>query len=143
MNSQFKKLLTIAGVVALTLVLFTTTAWATPITPGDNGNGNANPSGLAQMIQWMGPANWSQMVQRMNQVHGPEFTGRMFQQMNQSGACYDGEHSAPGSMMGRGFGGMMGQGFGNQMGPGFQNRDGNGQSGPGFGGSMMNGRLGR
>ena len=141
MSSQMKKLLTIVGVLALTLVLFTGTAWATPVTSGDNGNGDTDTSRLAQMIEWMGPENWGQMVQRMNQIHGSEFTARMIQQMNQSGTCYDGDHSGPGSMMGRGFGGMMGQGFGNQMGPGFQDSDSNGQAGSGFSGGMMNGRL--
>ena len=147
MNSQLKKLLTGLSILALALVLFTGTALADPITPGNSANGDNNGSRLSQMIDWMGAENWGQMLQRMNQIHGPEFTGRMIQQMNESGFCHDGEHSGPGSMMGRGFGGMMGRGFGNQMGLVFQNGgtdgDSSGQVGPGYPGGMMGRGFGR
>ena len=138
MTSQTKKVLTAVGVLALVLLLATSTALAHPITPDGDATGNNGSNGrhLSAMIEWMGAENWGQMIQRMNQIHGPEFTGRMIQQMNESGFCHDGNYDGPGSMMGRGFGGMMGRGFNNQMGLGFQNGgpddDSSGQFEPGL-----------
>ena len=141
MNSQLKKYLTIVGVFAVAVALFTGTALADPITPSNGSDGDNNGGRLSQMIEYMGADNWGQMLQKMNQIHGPEFTGRMIQQMNEGGFCHDGDHAGPGSMMGRGFGGMMGQGLDNQMGPGFQNggpdSHNGGQVGPGYSDGMM------
>ncbi|MCB0082344.1 MAG: hypothetical protein KDE47_15495 [Caldilineaceae bacterium] len=113
MTSQMKKLLTVLGVLILTLVLFTGTALADPATPGNGVNDDNNSSRLSQMIEWMGPENWGQMIQRMTQIHGAEQTGQMLQWMNQSGNCHN--FDGAGSMMGRGLGGGMGFGFGSRM----------------------------
>lgn len=133
MTNRMKKGITIIGVMALIVMLFTGTALADPVTPNSESK-TGSGSRLSQMIERMGPENWGQMVLRMNQIHGPEFTGRMIQRMNQSGACHDGEHAGPGSMMGRGFGGMMGSGFQHHK----AGDDGGAQVGPGPRSGMMN-----
>lgn len=123
MTGQMKKLLAVVGVFALALLLVTGTALAHPNMPDDSIDSDKNGGRLSQMIEWMGPENWGQMIQ----------------QMNESGFCHDDEHPRYGSMMGWGSGNQMSRGFQNS-GPGIN--DGN-QGGLGYPGGMMNRGAGR
>lgn len=53
----------------------------------------------------MDPEQYGRMIQRMNEVHGPEFTAEMVQRMNAGETCHgagmaDDGHMGPGMMQG-------------------------------------------
>ena len=114
MKRYLGKVSVMVSIAALAVLLLVGTAFAYAGEPVD---GTTDGNGIAQMIQWMGPENWGQMIQQMTQIHGAEWTAQMVQQMN------EGDHDCigdgGGGMMGNGFGSMMGQGTGNYNGFGF------------------------
>ena len=102
MQRYFSKTVVIVGAALLALSLVTGNVLANA---SDGGNGSSNAGAVQGMIEWMGPENWGQMIQRMTQIHGAEWTSQMLQQMNEDGTCHGG-----------GFGNMMGRGFGSTFG---------------------------
>ena len=106
MKRYLRKVVVIVGIAALAVSLLVGSALAAA---GEPPNDATNSGRLAQMVQWMGPENWGQMIQQMTQIHGAEWTAQMLQHMNESGGSCDG--SGAGNMKGHGFGGMMGQRF--------------------------------
>lgn len=66
----------------------------------------------------MDPEMYGQMIQRMTEIHGAEFTAEMLQHMNEEGGCHgDGEGMMGGDFMHGGgmHGGMMEQDFSGAM----------------------------
>ena len=106
----------VLGVTILAFGLLFGTAMADP---GDGGNGNG-----WNMHEQMDPQLYGQMIQRMTEVHGAEFTAEMLQRMNEGGDCHSGDQGMMGAGMmngSYGYGGMM-NGFydhGGMMGQGF------------------------
>ncbi len=110
MKKRISQLAAIAAMVIVTVALFTGNALADTETPADTSQ--IDP-GAGQtwggMMGGLDQEAWGQMIQHMNEVHGPELTGQMLAWMNEEGAhCTAGDAEG---MMGRGFSGMMGQGF--------------------------------
>lgn len=91
----------VLGVTVLAFGLLFGTAMADP---GDGSNGNG-----WNMHEQMDPELYGQMIQRMTEVHGAEFTAEMLQRMNEGDGCHGG---GQGMMNGfYGTDGMMGQDF--------------------------------
>lgn len=103
LQRYFSKTVVILGAALLALALVSGNALADA---PNGGSGGPNAGAVQEMIEWMGPENWGQMIQRMTQIHGAEWTSQMLQQMNEDGTCHD---SGFGSMMGRGFGNTFGR----------------------------------
>lgn len=85
----------VLGVVALAFGLLFGTAMADP---GDGGDGYGR-----HMHEQMDPELYAQMIQRMTEIHGAEFTADMLQRMNEGEHC----HGAGQGMMGAGFDGAV------------------------------------
>jgi hypothetical protein len=119
------KWLVALGVTVLAFGLLFGTAMADP---GDGADGSSN------MHEQMDPEMYGQMIQRMTEVHGAEFTAEMLQRMNEGGDCHGDGQGMMGAGMMNGFQGMMdgGYGSGSMMGQGFD----------GTVGSMMRGVQG-
>jgi len=111
MKRYFNRIAVVVSIAALSVSLLAGNALADAGEPGDD---TTNGGGLAQMVQWMGPENWGQMIQQMTQIHGAEWTAQMLQQMNEGdGNCFG---NGTGGMMGQGFNGQGGFGPGGMMG---------------------------
>ncbi len=139
------KWLVALGVTVLAFGLLFGTAMADP---GDGGSEN----GGWNMHEQMDPEQYGQMIQRMTEVHGAEFTAEMLQRMNEGGNCHGaGEdmmgHGMMGAGMMSGFHGLMGGSFGHgsMMDQGFEGTVGRMMRGvhglmSGFGNDGMMGR---
>ena len=111
----------------------------------DSGDAAVSEEGSSgwNMHEQMDPALYGQMIQRMTEVHGAEFTGEMVQRMNEEGGCHGDGQGMMGAGMMNGFHGMMGEGFEGTVGSmmrgvqGFMNGD------YGNGGMMNGGMMGR
>ena len=133
------KWLVALGVTVLAFGLLFGTAIADP-SDGGSENGGWN------MHEQMDPEQYGQMIQRMTEVHGAEFTGEMLQRMNEGGDCHGAGVGMMGAGMMNGFQGMMNGGFshGGMMSQGFEGTVGRMMRGvhgmmSGFGNdSMMN-----
>ncbi len=111
MKISRNKILFITSLLILSFVVFAGAALAQG-PDGDNGK-----SMLQQMQEWLSPEDWGAMVQHMNDVHGPEFTDQMLQEMDESGSCHGGDgYEDMDSMMGDSYDNMMGDGYGGMMG---------------------------
>ena len=95
-----KRWFVVLGILVLAFGLLFGTALADP---GDPPNDAERGWGMHAQ---MDPEMYGQMIQRMTETHGPEFTAEMLQRMNGEGDCHgDGhEHGDGHGMMG---GGMM------------------------------------
>ena len=69
----------VLGVTVLAFGLLFGTAMADP--------GNDDGEGAWHMHEQMSPDLYAQMIQRMTEVHGAEFTAEMVQRMNEGGDC--------------------------------------------------------
>ncbi len=131
MKSRINQLVAVMAIIAVAGALFTGSVLAQSDTPAE---GAQNDPGVGQMFGGMmgemDQETWGEMIQHMNEIHGPELTGKMIQRMNEGNHCS--EDGGFQGMMGDGFEGMMGNGFGRMMGWGF--------NGPG---SMMGSQAGQ
>ena len=102
-----RKWLVVLGVTVLALGLLFGSALA------DSGNAVVSEEGSTgwNMHEQMDPALYGQMIQRMTEVHGAEFTAEMVQRMNEEGGCHGDGHGMMGAGMMNGLHGMMGEGF--------------------------------
>ena len=138
------KWLVVLGVTVMALGLLFGTAMADP--------GDDDGDGAWHMHEQMDPELYAQMIRRMTEIHGAEFTAEMLQRMNEGGDCHGGGQGMRGAGMMNGLsgsGGMMGQGFDGTVGKimrgvqgmmvGFSNNRGMMDSGCGRG--MMNGGM--
>ena len=131
MKSRISQLVAVLAIVAVAGAIFAGSALAHPEAPADGSQDGAAPGWMyGGMMGEMDQELWGQMIQRMNEVHGPELTGKMIQWMEDGNHC-GGEG---------GFQGMMGSGFGGMMGNGFNGMMDWGSNGPG---SMMGNILGQ
>ncbi|MBI1297997.1 hypothetical protein GC175_23940 [bacterium] len=93
-----KNLFIFMAVVALSLVAFVGSAFAQDTTPTDDATQEGN---LPQMQQHMeerfGEGAWAEMIARMTERHGAEFTAERLQWMDENGCpmLEDGEHNGP------------------------------------------------
>ena len=117
----------VMGIALLAFALFVGTALAQSDEPAQS---EAPTPGWSMHAQ-MDPQLYGQMIQHMNEVHGPEFTAEMVQRMNSGETC----HGADG----------RGMGWDEEMGPGMMNGDytpgamfGRGHAGASVGAMMHN-----
>ena len=122
----------VMGIALLAFALFVGTALAQSDEPAQS---EAPTPGWSMHAQ-MDPQLYGQMIQHMNEVHGPEFTAEMVQRMNSGETCH-----GPGAD-GTGWDGM---GWDEEMGPGMMNGTygpgamfGRGHAGAGVGTMMRN-----
>ena len=135
MRSRMNQLVAVLAIAVVTMALFAGSALADAETATDGPQADPGSGQMfGGMMGGMDQETWGEMIQHMNEIHGPEQTAQMLQWMNQEdGHCTDGE--GYGEMMGSGFGGMLQHGFSGIMGWGF-----NGFNGMG---SMMGGVAGQ
>ena len=132
------KFFVVLGVTVLAFGLLFGTAMADP---GDGSSDDNN--GSWHMHEQMDPAHYAQMIQRMTEVHGAEFTAEMLQRMNEGEGCHGSGQGMMGAGRMNGFygnGGMMGQDFDGTVG-GFM-RGVRGMMEGFNNGGMMNGSYG-
>ena len=110
------KFFVVLGVTVLAFGLLFGTAMADP---GDGSSDDNN--GSWHLHEQMDPAHYAQMIQRMTEVHGAEFTAEMLQRMNEGEGCHGAGQGMMGAGMMSGYQGMMN---GSMMGHGIDGIDG-------------------
>lgn len=97
----------VLGAALLAVTLFIGSVLAQAETPTTN----KEPTTGGHMHAQMDPALYARMIQRMNEVHGPEFTADMVQRMNAGETCHGAGMACDGpmgpGMMHGAHGGMM------------------------------------
>ena len=115
-----KNLFIFIAVVALSLVAFVGSAFAQDDTPADDATQEGNlPQMQQRMEERFGEGAWADMIARMTERHGAEFTAERLQWMDENGCpmLEDGEHYGPMMHNGPMWGGEEGalQNFGRNM----------------------------
>ncbi len=93
-----KTLFIIIAVVALSLVAFVGSAFAQDATPTDEPtDGGWLPQMQQRMEERFGAGAWGEMIARMTQMHGADFTAERLQWMDENGCpmLEDGEWTGP------------------------------------------------
>ena len=97
------KFFVVLGVTVLAFGLLFGTAMADP--------GDGSSAEGWNMHEQMDPELYGQMIQRMTEVHGAEFTAEMLQRMSEGGDCHGGGQGMMGAGMMNGVQGMMNGGM--------------------------------
>ena len=95
----------VLSITVLAFSLFFGSALAHPGDPADDGDGGWGMHGQ------MDPEMYGQMIQRMTEIHGAEFTAEMLQRMNEEGDCHGAGQGMMGGAMMNGVHGMMSGGM--------------------------------
>jgi hypothetical protein len=143
MKTQVKTLIALIAVFVLSIVFFTGAALAQEETP--DADAESESGWLAQMQQHMeerwGPGAWADMIARMTERHGAEFTAERLQWMEENGCPMLNNENGRGPMHRQW---QSGDDSTQSWGPGYQ-RFWNNDDAAGYGpGSMMGrGMMGR